>query len=163
MTHSERIIQLSVEIEAHIEAVWAAWTTPDGIKSFFSRYCNVDLHPDGRYEILFSLDAPEGQRGSEACRILALQPPGMLSFTWNAPPHLAEVRGQYTHVVVRLQPIGPERTKVTLTHDGWGEGAQWDEAFHYFEHAWGDVVLARLKYRFAHGPVDWDNPPIIEG
>ena len=162
MSHAEHIIQFSVDVEANIEVVWAAWTTPEGIESFFSSACNVDLYPGGRYEILFSLDAPEGQRGSEDCRILALQPPGMLSFTWNAPPHLAEVRGQQTHVIVRLHPIGTDRTKVTLTHDGWGVGGEWDEAFSYFEHAWGDVVLARLIYRFEHGPVDWDNSPLIE-
>jgi hypothetical protein len=46
-----------------------------------------------------------------------------------------------------------------LTHGGWGAGAVWDEAYDYFDHAWGAVVLPRLVYRFAKGPVDWDDRP----
>ena len=118
----------------------------------------MNLHPGGRYEIFFNPDAPEGQRGGEGCRILALQAPIMLSFTWNAPVELPHVRGQNTHVIVRLFKSGADRTVITLTHDGWGEGGEWDEAFKYFERAWGKIVLPRLKHRFKHGPVDWDNP-----
>src|SRR5262249_29821112 len=43
---------------------------------------------------------------------------------------------------------------VTLSHLGWGEGGQWDEAFKYFDNAWGRV-LANLEKRFAEGPTDW--------
>ena len=51
------------------------------------------------------------------------------------------------------------RKNHSLTHDGWGEGDEWDKAFEYFTEAWIDVVLPRLEYRFRVGPVDWDNPP----
>ena len=32
-------------------------------------------------------------------------------------------------------------------------------AFEYFERAWGQVVLPRLRYRFERGPIDWDQRP----
>ena len=48
---------------------------------------------------------------------------------------------------------------MTLFHDGWGSGSEWDRAFDYFEAAWKHVVLPRLKYSFVHGPIDWQNPP----
>ena len=83
----------------------------------------------------------------------------MLSITWNAPPHLSEVRKQWTHVTVRLEGTREGQTKVTLMHDGWGEGKEWDEAFAYFTRAWVGVVLSRLKYRFSVSPIDCDNPP----
>ena len=54
---------------------------------------------------------------------------------------------------VRLEPAG-EKTEVTLTHSGWGKGADWDECFRYFEDAW-DLVLSRLKASFETGPTDW--------
>jgi hypothetical protein len=62
-------------------------------------------------------------------------------------------------VLIRLQQCGEDRTRITLTHSGWGEGGQWDDAFEYFERAWGHTVLSRLRYRFSVGPVDWSNPP----
>jgi hypothetical protein len=92
---------------------------------------------------------------------LAVQPEKMLSFTWNSPPYLPEVREEMTHVTLRFYPISPDETQVSLKHDGWGEGGEWDKAFDYFITAWGEVVLPRLKYRFVEGPVDWDNPPAV--
>lgn len=154
-----RVIRGEVVVEADLDAVWDAWTTEDGIASFFAPACNIDLRVGGRYEILFDPAAEPGNRGAEGVVILALQPRRMLAFTWNAPPHMAEIRKQWTHVTVRFQPVGDERTKITLFHDGWGEGPEWDEAFEYFNRAWNDVVLPRLEYRFSVGPVDWNAPP----
>jgi len=78
----------------------------------------------------------------------------MLSFTWNAPPELPEARWQRTHVVVRLRELAADETLVTLRHDGWGEGGEWDAAFEYFSRVWGGVVLARLKRRFEGNPAE---------
>jgi uncharacterized protein YndB with AHSA1/START domain len=155
----ERLIRAEVTLEAPILDVWKAWTTEEGVTSFFGPGCNLDLRPGGKYEVLFNLDVPAGDRGGEGVIVLAVQEPTLLSLTWNAPPELPEVRGQKTHVVVRLRELQPERTQVSLTHDGWGQGGEWDEAFAYFERAWRRVVLPRLKYRFAVGPVDWAHRP----
>jgi hypothetical protein len=92
-------------------------------------------------------------------RVLAVQPKKMFSFTWNAPPTLPDVRGQRTHVILRFYEAEPNATRVTLHHDGWGQGEQWDKAFDYFEVAWTKIVLPRLVYRFQYGPVDWQHPP----
>lgn len=155
----ERFIFGEVVVDAGLDDVWHAWTTESGVRSFFAPECNIDLQPDGWYEIFFNPAAEPGMRGGEGLRVLAIQPKKMLTFTWNAPPHLPEVRGQRTHVILRFFPLNDNRTRVTLHHDGWGEGGEWDEAFDYFENAWKRVVLPRLKYRFEHGPVDWENRP----
>lgn len=152
-------IHLQVVISAPISEVWEAWTTEKGAKTFFAPDCRIDLRVGGAYEIYFDPSAPEGERGGEGLTILAIQGEKMLSFTWNAPPSLPEVRGQLTHVSVRFKPAGERTTLLSLEHDGWGEGGQWDQAFEYFTRAWGEVVLPRLQYRFELGPVDWDNPP----
>jgi len=39
------------------------------------------------------------------------------------------------------------------------KGADWDKAYEYFDHAWGAVVLPRLRQRFEKGPLDWSAPP----
>ena len=156
-----RTIQCEVRVPAPIGAVWRAWTTEEGAVSFFSPAARIVAESDGPYEILFNPAAEEGSRGAEGMRILALQEPTFLSFTWNAPPSLPEVRGQRTHVDLRLEAIGPDSTRVQLIHGGWGTGGQWDEAFAYFSRAWARVVLPRLVYRFENGPVDWSNPPAL--
>ncbi len=157
--YHEKIIYGTVTVAGNRDSVWKAWTTRDGIRSFFAPDCNVELEVGGLYEIYFNPEGEPGLRGSDDCHILALQPPQMLSFTWNASPSLPEARQQQTHVLLRFEAIEPEKTLVTLHHDGWGTGGEWDQAYDYFTKAWLDIVLPRLKYRFEHGPIDWDNPP----
>jgi uncharacterized protein YndB with AHSA1/START domain len=155
----ERAVVAEVVVNAAVDKVWEAWTTKTGIESFFAPAGKIELRVSGAYEIYFNPAAPAGQRGGEGNVILALQPQKMLAFTWNAPPHLPNVRQQHTSVVVRFKDLGNSQTKVTLTETGWGEGEEWDQAFAYFSSAWQEVVLPRLKYRFEHGPLDWKNPP----
>jgi len=143
--------------------VWEAWTTEAGARSFFAPDCRIELRIDGAYEMYFDLDVEPGKRGGEEMRILAIQPGKMLSFTWNAPPTLPTVRGQRTHVVVHLYPAEGRQTRVTLKHDGFGEGGEWDQAYGYFVRAWPKVVLPRLVYRFTVGPIDWDHLPQLDG
>lgn len=159
MGTEERTVFGEVTVQAVIDEVWAAWTAEDGVKSFFALDCHIQREPDGPYEIYFNPDAPAGERGGDGLRVLAIQPKKMFSFTWNGPPTLPDVRGQRTHVILRFYEVGPNSTRVTLGHDGWGEGGQWDEAFGYFETAWNKVVLPRLAYRFEHSPIDWRNRP----
>ena len=158
----ERSINLEIEVKATIEQVWDAWTTEEGVITFFSPGCKVELKIGGAYEMYFAPDAPEGQRGGDGNKILAIQKHKMLSFTWNAPPSLPDVRNQKTHVIIRLEKLSEKSTKVILHHDGWGSGGQWDEAYEYFKIAWGKVVLPRLKYRFDFGAIDWSNPPELD-
>jgi len=158
---TEKAIVSDIDVPASRDEVWQAWTTAQGAESFFAPKCNIELRPGGAYEILFDLTAKAGQQGGEGMHVMAVQPPSMLSFTWNAPPHLPSVRGQMTRVIVRLTEVEPRQTRVTLRHDGWGEGGEWDAAHEYFKHAWAGVVLPRLKHRFTLGPIDWNNPPTL--
>ena len=160
--NTERAITCEVTVPAPLSEVWQAWTTEEGAASFFAPACRIDLKPGGAYEMLFNLDAPAGKQGGEGMIFLAIQPESLLSFTWNAPPDLPSVRGQMTHVVVRLDEIDPGKTRVTLYHDGWSEGGEWDQAYEYFTKAWAEVILPRLNYRFENGPIDWENPTRFE-
>ena len=158
----ERVINGQVNVSASLTEVWHAWTTEEGAQSFFAPKCRIDLRPGGSYEMLFDLDAEHGKQGGEGMVVLAVQPKRMLAFTWNAPPDLPSVRGQMTHVIIRMLETEAGETLVTLRHDGWGDGNEWEDAYQYFSRAWPDVVLPRLRYRFEKGPIDWSNPPAFD-
>jgi uncharacterized protein YndB with AHSA1/START domain len=151
---AERAIDKEIVVAATPQQVWSAWTTRAGITSFFAPDANIEARVDGAFEIYINPLAEPGLKGADGMRFLALQPPRMLSFTWNAPPSLPEVRQQRTFVVVRIQPIGEKETRVTLHHSGWGDGGEWDKAYGYFDRAWGNV-LGNLKKSFESGPIDW--------
>jgi uncharacterized protein YndB with AHSA1/START domain len=151
---AERAIDKETLIAASVDQLWDAWTTREGIITFFSPDARVEARVGGAFQLYFDPGAEPGQKGADDMRYLALQPKRMLSFDWNAPPHLAEIRQQRTFVIVRFVPVDDKSTRVTLHHVGWGDGGEWDKTYAYFDRAWG-FVLGNLKTRFEKGPVDW--------
>jgi uncharacterized protein YndB with AHSA1/START domain len=151
---AERSIDKSVVVAASQEQAWEAWTTREGITSFFAPDARIEPRPGGAFQIYFNPLGEPGTKGADNMRFMALQPQKMLSFDWNAPPHLPAARQQFTFVVVRFEPVGPKETRVSLHHTGWGGGGEWDQAYTYFDRAWTNV-LANMKKRFESGPIDW--------
>lgn len=154
---AERSLDKEVIIKASLEQAWQSWTTREGIVAFFAPDARIEPRVGGAFHIYIDPGAAPGSKGADDMRFLALQPQKMISFDWNAPPHLPEARAQRTFVVVRFEAVGPAeagQTKVTLHHTGWGEGGEWDKAFAYFDRAWAGV-LANLKKRYEVGPQDW--------
>jgi uncharacterized protein YndB with AHSA1/START domain len=139
-----RSVDVEKVVDAPVAEVWKAWTTHDGLTSFFAADTKVELRVGGPYEIYFDKATKIGCNG---CLVLAVQPEKMLAFTWNAPPHLPEARGQFTHVTLRFEPVGAGKTRVTLHEDGWGDGGDWDKAYDYFTAAW-PRVFGNLEKRF---------------
>jgi len=130
--------------------VFAAWTREEEVATWFGAAARVELRIGGPFEVYF-LDASAPARGSEGCVVLSWLPDRMLSFTWNAPPHLPYVRERRTWVVVDIAAT-PGGSVVTLTHTGWPEdgfaGAvahpEWAATWSYFQAAW-PRVLANLR------------------
>ncbi len=155
-----RAIDIAVYVEAPLKAVWQAWTTETGVKTFLAPDAKIDPRVGGAYELYFDPKAELGQRGSEGCVILAIEPMKMLSFTLNPPPDMPEIRKQRTHVTVRFSRANERSVKVSIFHDGWGEGEQWNRAYEYFKKTWREIVLPRLVYSFAVEPIIWEDPQI---
>ena len=151
---AERDIDKEIVVPVGVDAAWAAWTTRDGITSFFAPDAVIDAKVGGAFHIYINPLAEAGMKGADDMRFLAVQPKQMISFDWNAPPSLPEARAQRTVVIVRFAAVDDKNSKVTLHHTGWGNGGEWDKTFAYFDRAWG-TVLANMKKRFETGPTDW--------
>ena len=151
---AERALDKEVVVGATLDQAWDAWTTREGITSFFAPDARIEARVGGPFQIYMDPGAEPGLKGADEMRFMALQPKKMLSFDWNAPPSLPEARQQRTFVIVRFEPVTPTSTKVTIHHVGWGDGGEWDKTFSYFDRAWG-FVLGNLKTRFEKGPRDW--------
>lgn len=126
-------------VEASPGVCWDMWTTSEGVGSFLTENNKVELRIGGPYEVYFAMQLPEGQRGSEGCKILSYLPQRMLSFEWNAPPTFPEIRGKHTRVVVMFEEVDGG-TRVELTHLGFGSSEQWGRVHEYFTKAWPRVM-----------------------
>lgn len=151
-TLSSRAVRAEATIQAPVSDVWRVWTTSQGAEEFFAQKANIQLAIGGPYEIQF--DPKDERSGTKGLRILSYAPEEMISFQWNAPTEYPEVRKGGTWVVVQMRPEGPNRTHVTLTHLGWRDGPEWDQAFAHFVRGWGEL-MKRLERRFTDGPIDW--------
>ena len=143
----EKIVRKEVFLPATRQEIWDAWTTSEGITSFFAPKAKIELKIGGSYECYFGLQRPYGLQGSEECKVLAFWPMEYISFSWNAPPEFSEERQQNTKVVIEIDRHDESHYRVILTHMGFGEGGHWDEVVKYFEDAW-DYVLTNLRKMF---------------
>jgi uncharacterized protein YndB with AHSA1/START domain len=155
----DRAVVKEIVVPAPRADVWKAWTTVEGVTSFFAPAAKIELRPGGAYEMYFAPAAEPGSRGSDGCKVLEIVPLQRFVFSWNAPPQLPAVRstGDSTRVVLEFSEAEPGRTRVRLTHTGWREGEEWEKARAYFDRVW-PLVLAELEKRFTAGPRQWPTP-----
>ena len=105
------------------------------------------------------MEQPAGSRGSEGMKVMSVEDQHMLSFTWNAPPSIPDIRGQRTLVIITFSANGPENTDIYFRNVGYGRGESWRRSFDYFTRAWGEIVLPRFRYVLERGTFDWENMP----
>ena len=136
-------------INAPVADVWKAWTTAEGIESFFApKAAKVEPVPGGAFELWFGVNNPEGSRGSEGCLVHSVKPMEQFVFEWNSPPDIPAVRKLRTLVYLDFKSLPDNRTEVTLRNFGYGTGEDWAKSKAYFESAW-PVVMGLLQKRFA--------------
>ncbi|MGI9528068.1 MAG: SRPBCC family protein [Acidimicrobiia bacterium] len=139
-------------VNAEPSVAWRDWASAATIAQWWQPPAsNIDLRVGGPFEILFNMDASEGTRGSEGCRYLSYVPGEMISFTWNAPPHLA-LRSANTWVVITFTPTGSTETEVRLVHTGFLSGQEWDEYIEYFGSAWEYVLDLQRNHHADRNP-----------
>lgn len=152
-TGGVRAVRVEGTVKIPVAEVWRVFTTSEGAEEFFAEKANIRLAVGGPYEIQF--DPKDERSGTKGLKILSYAPEEMISFQWNAPPEMPEVRNGGTWVVVQMRPEGTDRTRVTITHLGWKEGPEWDRAFVHFTQGWGEL-MNRLERRFTDGPISWN-------
>lgn len=144
-------IVLESHVSATPEACFDAWTSSEGMATWWAKNTRIELRIGGHFELYMLDEGPYGSRGSEHCRVLSYLPGRMLSFSWNAPPQLDATRDQHTWVVLEFDAI-EGGTRLRLTHTGWPAEAwerepQWAETHAYFVRAWG-IVLGLFETHF---------------
>jgi uncharacterized protein YndB with AHSA1/START domain len=148
-----------------VEQAYRLWADPKGATSYgVPQAAEIEPRPGGKYVIFFNKEAPEGERGSEGCTVLSAIPNRMISFTWNAPPSLAELRkaNVRTQVNVLFDKV-PEGTKVRLVQHGLGVGKEWDQYYDYFDKAWGLVLSVQKDWAAKQPKSDEPARPEFDG
>ncbi|MFF3921397.1 SRPBCC family protein [Paenibacillus lactis] len=145
------IITQETLIQADAALVWGAWTESARITEWYAPAADIEAREGGKFELYFN-PADKSSMSTTGCTILKYQEPHALAFEWKGPDPFADTmnRGdELTWVEVILAPE-PEGTRVTLTHHGWKDSADWQSARSWHVKAWEDM-LASLKSRMESG------------
>jgi uncharacterized protein YndB with AHSA1/START domain len=134
-------IRIERFIDAPIERVWRAWIDPADLSRWLTAHANVQPKVGGAYELFWEPDHPD-RNSTLGCKVTVIDEPRLLAFTWRGPVQFSDfMNGEPppTHVRVELASVD-RKTRVRLTHAGWGTGPRWAEARAWFDRAWTDSL-----------------------
>ena len=139
-------INFQTNLPKPIQTVWHAWITPSEISKWFSPEANIEPRKGGAYELFWDPSNHDSE-STKGCKITEYQPLKKLSFQWKGPDQFSHIMGMppQTHVDVTFEEIDGQ-TLVSVTHSGWKQGADWDEAREWHRKAWIGVLADLEKY-----------------
>jgi len=143
----EKALIFEVSIPASRAAVWAAFSTSDGLSTWLTPGAVVDLRKGGEW----TANYPGGKKGGGT--ILSFVPQREIVIAAMAPDQFPTVRDTRTNAKFEFFGSGDE-TVVKLTQTGWRQGAEWDRAYEYLARGNAEL-LETLRRRFVSGPIDW--------
>lgn len=135
-------ILIQVTVPLPVPMIYAALTDPNQLKNWLADEAQVKAVVGGTYHLSFRGATPFESPG----RVVRMNPDLDIGFSWVAPPRFDRLMNQpdrLTQVYVRLQE-SPEGVDITLEHEGWGAGEEWEEARSWHFHFW-EERLDRLK------------------
>ncbi len=137
-------------IEASVRAVWEAFTTSAGLKSWMAPLADIDLRLDGKMRANYRADGTLGDTNTIVNRILSFEPERMLSIRVDqAPtgfPFPEAVKSMWT--VIHFEPVSGNRTHMRIVGLGFTDTPESVRMRAFFDKG-NTYTLQRLQERFA--------------
>ena len=137
-------------IEASVDDVWTAFTTKAGVESWMVAHAEIDLRVGGKMRTHYRKEGVLGDEGTIENTILSFDPKRMLSIKVakfpKGFPFPKAVENMWTNVY--FEPMGSNRTRVTVRGLGWTEDEQSQQMRKFFDGGNKqtlDALAARFK------------------
>jgi uncharacterized protein YndB with AHSA1/START domain len=130
-----RNLQQSVVINAPVALLWKSFTDAEEFKRWNSPVSAIDLRVGGTLEASYNPKAAIGDPDNIKHRIITFLPERLIVFqNIQAPHELPNAdRFQRTVIVLQFEPLGPAKTKVTLSCTGWATDPASGQIYRFFE------------------------------
>lgn len=144
----ERVLRNEGVIHAGASEIFDCFRTGEGLKKLWGvAHAEVDFKVGGMIRTNYD---PAGKIGDDSTignAILAYEPDRMLALRPIAPAAAQDFVKKMCETgwtVIRLEPLTPTSTKLSVTMSGFGEGEQYDQAYAFFQqgNAW---TLAKMQ------------------
>lgn len=152
-----RVQQLTLEVAAPADRVWAALSTDEGLKTWVAPVAHVDLMNGGVEEASYDARAHLGDRENIRNQIIAYVPGRLLVYhnihvPKGAPPDFALLAALRT--IIEVQPIDAGHSRVVQSGVGYGEGPAFDALYAHFD-AGNRYEFELLGKAVTGHPMDW--------
>lgn len=137
-SRTEDVIVHEVFYEHPIERVWQALTDPRELSDWLME---TDFEPElGRpFQFHDHNQVEPDSTGVIDCRVVELDPPHRLAYTWKSPPKL------HSTLVSWSLTATPSGTRVQLVHSGFAAGGEAGVTIrNYLEWGWGGLLHEEL-------------------
>ena len=137
-------------IEAPTEAVWNAWATGAGLRSWLAPHAEIDLRVRGRMRTNYASKGSLGDATTIENTILSFEPERMLSIQVSKTPEGFPFPNAIQHMwtVMYFEPVGPDRTRVRVVGLGFRADAESQRMRAFFDQG-NAMTLQQLQRRFA--------------
>lgn len=149
-----RTLTTEFTVDAPIDEVWRGFTTKEGLVNLWSvAQAEVDFRLGGTIRAHYDAKGKIGDPNTIVHHVIAFEPKRMIAMKTEAPADAPESIKDYCKtgwVVMRFDPAGEGRTRITETQMGYGEGPLADEAYEFFKkgNAW---TAERMKEKLSKG------------
>ncbi|HWF01861.1 MAG TPA: SRPBCC family protein [Caulobacteraceae bacterium] len=141
-----RDLQQSVVIEAPAHVLYQGYMDPKEFAKWNAPFSAVDLRVGGTFEAAYDATHKAGDPDNIKHRIITFLPDRLVVFqNIQAPKGLKGAQAfQRTVIVLQYEPLGPSRTRVTLSCTGWGQDADSEKLYGFFR-AGNAYLLEKMK------------------
>ena len=145
-----RTLQESIDIDAPVAVLWKAFTDVTEYRRWNSPVAAIDLRVGGSLEASYDPAKALGDPDNIKHRIITFLPGRLIVFQNIQAPHglTGAEAFQKTVTVLEYQPLGPARTRVTISSTGWGNDPASDRLYGFFKS--GNAELLR-KMKSVYG------------
>jgi hypothetical protein len=132
--NGDRVLQESIDVASTPACPWRALTDEATIRASGIPMVHIDLRNGGVLEEGFTADAKPGGPMTVRHAIIAYLPERLLVLrNQSTPPGLPHAELYRTIVQLdTLEPLADGRTRVTLSHTGYGAGVGYDQLYAFF-------------------------------
>ena len=136
-------------IDAPVDAVWNAWASGDGLRSWLAPHADIDLRVGGRMRTNYGAQGSLGDPQTIENTILSLDPKRMLSIQVSRVPDGFPFPNAVKHMwtVMYFEPVGSDRTRLRVVGLGFQPDDESQRMRAFFERG-NATTLQQLQRRF---------------
>ncbi|HEY7900817.1 MAG TPA: SRPBCC domain-containing protein [Caulobacteraceae bacterium] len=131
----QRDLQQSIVIDAPVAVLWRSFTDAVEFKRWNAPVAAIDMRVGGSLEASYNTRHAIGDPDNIKHRVITFLPERLIVFQNIQAPRMlpGAAAFQRTVIVLQFEPLGPARTKVTLSCTGWGTDAASNRLYAFFQ------------------------------